>query len=267
MKKYISFFRLHFGMGLQYRTAAWAGIATQFFWGAMEIIIYCTLYRTEPSAFPMTLAATVSYIWLQQAFLCFFASWFYDHEIFAAVSSGGIAYELCRPVEIYDLWFSKSIAMRASKAALRCLPILLVAFLLPQPYGLLLPENPLVFAQFLLSLGLAVLVVTAVGNLVYISAFYTISAQGISILASSAMEFLTGAIIPLPFLPEPLARICMLLPFASMQNAPLRIYSGDISGGAVYAQLGLQLFWFLALFGAGRAWCRHAVRRTVVQGG
>lgn len=47
MKKYVSFFRLHFAIGLQYRAAAWAGIATQFFWGIMEIIIYCTFYRTD----------------------------------------------------------------------------------------------------------------------------------------------------------------------------------------------------------------------------
>lgn len=33
MKKYISFFWLRFSMGLQYRTAAAAGIVTQFFLG------------------------------------------------------------------------------------------------------------------------------------------------------------------------------------------------------------------------------------------
>ena len=32
MKKYLSFFRLRFSMGLQYRTAALAGMVTQFFW-------------------------------------------------------------------------------------------------------------------------------------------------------------------------------------------------------------------------------------------
>ena len=40
MKKYLSFFRLRFITGLQYRTAALAGIATQFFWGAMEILTF-----------------------------------------------------------------------------------------------------------------------------------------------------------------------------------------------------------------------------------
>ena len=37
MKAYLSFFRIRFLAGLQYRTAAWAGIATQFAWGGMNL--------------------------------------------------------------------------------------------------------------------------------------------------------------------------------------------------------------------------------------
>ena len=39
MKKYWSFFRIRFLNGLQYRAAAYAGIATQFFWGVMLILM------------------------------------------------------------------------------------------------------------------------------------------------------------------------------------------------------------------------------------
>ena len=38
MKKYLSFFKLRFVMGMQYRAAALAGVCTQFFWGLMEVI-------------------------------------------------------------------------------------------------------------------------------------------------------------------------------------------------------------------------------------
>ena len=67
--KYLSFFRLRFAMGLQYRTAALAGIVTQFVWGFMEIMIFKAFYRADAASFPMSFQATVSYIWLQQAFL------------------------------------------------------------------------------------------------------------------------------------------------------------------------------------------------------
>ena len=127
MKKYISFFRLRFSMGLQYRAAALAGVATQFFWGAMEILMFRAFYRTNPGAFPMTLQATCAYVWLQQAFLALFVTWVLENEIFDSILNGNIAYELCRPVNIYNMWFSRNLAMRISGAVLRCIPILLFA--------------------------------------------------------------------------------------------------------------------------------------------
>ena len=46
-------------------------------------------------------------------------------------------------------------------------------------------------------------------------------------------------------------KIAELLPFAAMQNMPLRIYSGDIAGmDAVYG-IGLQLFWVTVMIAIG----------------
>ena len=114
MKKYIAFFRLRFSMGLQYRSAALAGMATQFFWGTMEILMFRAFYRADPGAFPMTLEATCSYVWLQQAFLALFMAWVMENEIFDSILNGNVAYELCRPVNIYNMWFSRNSAKSGS---------------------------------------------------------------------------------------------------------------------------------------------------------
>ena len=89
----------------------------------------------------MGFSQLASYYWLQQAFLALFTTWLMEEEIFQAISNGTVAYELCRPVDIYSMWFVKSLANRASKAVLRCMPILLTALLLPKPYGLALPPD------------------------------------------------------------------------------------------------------------------------------
>ena len=54
-RKYLAFFRLRFSVGLQYRTAALAGIVTQFVWGSMEVLMFRAFYRSDPGSFPMTL--------------------------------------------------------------------------------------------------------------------------------------------------------------------------------------------------------------------
>ena len=160
MKKYLSFFQLRFTMGLQYRTAALAGIITQFAWGGMQIMMYRAFYRTDAAAFPMSLSATSSYVWLQQAFLAFFAVWMMENDIFDSIVNGNIAYELCRPISIYNMWFARSVATRLARAVLRCFPILIVAAFIPQPYGIDTPASLPHFLLFVLSLilGLAVTV-------------------------------------------------------------------------------------------------------------
>lgn len=267
MKKYLSFFRLRFTMGLQYRAAALAGIITQFVWGFMEIMMFRAFYRADASAFPMSFSATASYIWLQQAFLAFFAAWMMENEIFDSIMDGNIAYELCRPINIYNMWFSRSIANRLSRAVLRCFPVLIVAVFVPQPYGMDAPASFGCFLLFLITLVLGLAVTVSFCMLIYVLSFFTISPQGLRMVFTSAVEFFAGAVIPLPFFPEKVQQIMELLPFASMQNVALRIYSGSMSGGQMQKAIILQIFWLVIITMAGKLLCRLAEKRVTVQGG
>lgn len=267
MKKYLSFFRIRFIYGLQYRAAAYAGIATQFAWGFMEILLFNAFYKENPKSFPMEFSQLASYVWLQQAFLALFMSWYFDNEIFMTITSGNIAYELSRPMDLYGIWFAKNLAVRLSRAVLRCMPILLVAFFLPEPYGIAPPVSFFGFIMFIITTALGLLCIVALGMLVYISVFYTMSPLGVRMVAISLTEFLSGALIPLPFLPEKLMKIISLTPFASMQNLPFRIYSGNIAGMEMVRGVLLQIFWVTALILTGRLWMAKALKKVVVQGG
>ncbi len=267
MRKYLAFFRLRFSMDLQYRAAAFAGILTQFVWGAMEILMFRAFYQADPSAFPMSLEATASYVWMQQAFLALFMAWMMDNDIFDSIANGNIAYELCRPINIYRMWFARSLAGRLAKALLRSLPILLTALFLPAPYGLMLPVSLDAFLLSFLTLLLGTGVTVSFCMLVYMATFFTISPMGIRIIAVSGVEFLSGAVIPLPFFPDGIRHILELLPFASMQNVPLRIYSGDLAGAAMWQAVFLQVFWLIALTLLGEFLNMLAMKRVTLQGG
>lgn len=267
MKKYLSFFRLSFTMGLQYRAAALAGIVTQFAWGFLEILVFQAFYRAEPEAFPMTMSATASYVWMQQAFLALFATWMMENDIFDTIASGNISYSLCRPIRIYNMWFSQSTATRVSRAVLRCLPILIVAAFLPEPYGMAKPASAWHFGLFVVTLILGLLVTVAFSMLVYVLTFFTISPQGVRIVFTSMVEFFAGAIIPLPFFPPVWQRVLELLPFASMQNVPLRIYSGSMSGAQMERAVALQLVWLAVLVMLGSGLSRLAEKKVTIQGG
>lgn len=267
MKKYLSFFRIRFVNALQYRAAALAGMATQFFWGGMLLLMFAAFYRSAPESFPMEFQELSSYIWLQQAFLAMLNSWAFENDIFEAISTGNIAYELCRPMGLYGQWFVKATANRMARAVLRCVPILVFASLLPYPYGLSLPPDVATAVLFVFSLFLALGVVVAFTMVIYIITFYTISPTGVRMAATSAAELLSGSLLPLPFFPDGLRQAAELLPFASMQNVPLRVYSGELSGQAAVWGVSLQVFWLIALLALGMWMMHRALRRVVVQGG
>ncbi len=266
-RMYYALFRMRFIAGLQYRAAAAAGIVTQFAWGGLNLLMYKAFYEVNPAVFPMEFQALSTYVWLQQALLALFMGWFFENDIFQMIVDGQIAYELCRPMELYQMWFFRSMANRLSKAVLRCMPILLFAALLPRPYGITLPAGGIAAIWFVITTVLGFLVVVAFGMLVYISAFFTISSSGIKIISTSLGEFLSGAVVPLPFMPDGIRQAVEMLPFASMQNVPLRIYSGDIAGNEILYRAGLQLFWAAVLILLGQVLIRTALKRVVVQGG
>ena len=265
-KKYLALFRVRFQNEMQYRVAALAGVCTQFVWGFMEILLFRAFYAGG-SEMPMTFSQLVTYEWLQQAFLALFMLWFWDKDIIEAITGGNIAYELARPMDLYNMWFTRVAAQRMARALLRCLPSLLVAFLLPEPYRMSLPVSFGAFLLFVVSTALGLCVVAALTMLVYALTFFTMSASGVRIFAASIAELLSGAVVPLPFFPEKWRLLAELSPFAAVQNLPLRLYSGNLAGDEALFYLGMQVFWLVALVLLGRILLRRMRRRLVVQGG
>ena len=265
MKAYGALFRIRFINGLQYRVAALAGLSTQFAWGFMEILAFLAFYRANPAAFPMEFFHLVSYIWIQQAFLALLIPWSGTSEAVESVVSGQIAYDLARPLDLYDRWFFETLANRIASAALRCVPVLFVAFLLPPPFRMAAPPSFYQFLLFMVSLVLGLGVVTAFSLLDYTSTFFTMSRYNAVFVITA--DFFAGGYIPLPFFPEPIRKAVELTPFAAMQNMPLRIYSGDIAGPDAARGILLQIFWFAALLFTGKWLMRKSLQRVVSQGG
>jgi len=266
-KPYVALFRIRFTNSLQYRAAALAGLVTQFVWGFMYILAFWAFYRANPAGFPMTFSHTVTYIWLQQAFMMLFVLWFYENSIFESIETGAIAYELVRPMDLYARWFSMSAANRVARVILRCVPLLVVALLLPYPFRLVIPTSFSQFGFFFLSVVLATGVVLAISMLIYISAFYTLNSVGTRIVVAVTADFFAGMYIPIPFFPDNMRTVLELLPFGSMQNTPFLIFTGHIYGAAIWRGIGLQVFWLVVLLAVGRLWISLALKRVVAQGG
>lgn len=267
MKAYYSVLRIRLLNGMQYRAAAWAGIATQFFFGFIFIMAFEAFYSHSTHQAPMSLKEVITFVWLQQAFLALITLWFRDSELFNLITSGNIAYELCRPWSIYGFWFAKLLAQRVSSALLRCFPVLMVAFLVPEPHRMTLPPSAANFLLFMAALLLGVLILVSISMFLYLSVFLTMSPAGSLVIFTMVGEFFSGLLLPVPLMPEWLQKIANLLPFRMTADFPLRVYSGNIPASEALTGILIQLGWLILLVGLGILSFKKVLRNVVVQGG
>lgn len=267
MKLYAAVLKMRLLMGMQYRTAALAGVATQFFWGFITIMVFQAFYEFSTVEPPIPLSNLITYIWLQQAFLVFITFWFRDNELFDLITGGNIAYELCRPADLYGFWYAKLLAQRLSSALLRCFPILILSFFLPEPYTMTFPPNITAFILFVVTLFLGLFLLVAISMFLYISVFVTMSPVGSLLVFGVLGEFFAGLIIPVPLMPVWLQKIAYVLPFRWTADFPFRVYSGHIPQTEALIGVIVQLVYLIGLIWLGKLALNGALKRVVVQGG
>ncbi|MBR3211204.1 MAG: ABC transporter permease [Bacilli bacterium] len=267
MKAYISYFKLKFISSLQYRSAAWAGVATQFFFGFVYIMVYVAFYESGGKNLPMNLSQVVTYLWLNQALLALVNQFTRDPELFKLIREGGISYELARPKNIYFMWYFKVIGQRLANVTLRVVPLLVVTIILPFPFHLGAPESIYHFLFFLLSLGLGALLVTALTVFYPIVALRTLNEKGIVNIMITIADILSGIVVPIPFFPKPLQVISSFLPFQYISDLPFRLYVGNVSLTDGVFGMCIQIIWIIILIILGNCLMKKNIKRVVVQGG
>lgn len=207
------------------------------------------------------------YVWLNQAFFYLILIAIKDEQIIEQIKNGTVAYELCRPYDLYWWWYLKHLSKRYAGCLLRCFPVIILALLLPKPYNLSLPISILAFILFLLALFLGSLLITSICMLINIITFFTYNDKGISSIIYTIGNLLSGIDVPLPLLPAVVLTITEYLPFRLISDLAVRIYSGNINISYGIKSIILQLIWILILVIIGRLLMKKALSKVSIQGG
>ena len=263
MRAYLSIFRLRLRLETQYRGAAIGGILCQMFFGLILIALYRALYAGKPQSLPLSHVTT--YVWLQQAFFRMLLA--ADAELLDKIRTGGIAYDLCRPLHLYGFYYARIMAQKLMGSLLRAFPMLVFAFLLPGSWGINLPASvpALILSAAALLLGL--LCVCAMENITMAFTMRTLDQRGIQAMLNLLMMILCGNVLPLTLYPDSWQRVITLLPYAQLLDAPIRLYTGEYSPEQAPGILLLQAGWILVLVLAGNWFWRRNQQKLVLQGG
>jgi ABC-2 type transport system permease protein len=169
-----------------------------------------------------------------------------------------------RPVDLHSYWMSRMLATRLAPTFLRAGPIIVFAAVIGQ---MLPPASVAHLLLAVISIGLGMLLATAIYSLVTISLLWTVAGEGAARLAPSLVFFLSGMIIPVPLFPAWAQPILNILPFRGLIDTPFRIYLGNMTIGEAGLSMVQQVIWIGVFVIAGRWLLGRGLRRLVVQGG
>ncbi|MEK7353224.1 MAG: ABC transporter permease, partial [Chloroflexota bacterium] len=262
MKAYLSILRLRFAVQLQYRAAAAAGFFTQFFFGFVRVMVFHAFYASSSVAQPMSLTQTVTYTWVGQATFRM-QPWNGDTEIITMIRSGDVAYELCRPLHLYFIWYCRLISLRLVPTMLSGIPLLVIAVFLPKSFGATLPVSPAAGAAWLISTFIALLLACAISNLITVSTLWTISGVGMQRIFPAAVMVFSGINVPLAFFPDGMQEILRFLPFSGLIDIPVRFYLGMTPVTQLFSLGLLQLVWTAIFILIGLQLLALAMKRVV----
>ena len=190
-----------------------------------------------------------------------------SNDIAEEIKDGSIAMRLIKPVNM-DLSY---LATELGGTAMRT-----VTFAFPVIIGLEIYRyitlgtvmfNPINLLLFLLSIVLAYLVAFRVNLCFGFMAFYVKNLWGMGILKNSIVNFLSGSLIPLAFMPDGLRTVLEYMPFSSMSYTPVMIYMGKYDTGEIIFRLGIQAVWAIIIYGISKLIWLGAIKKLSVQGG
>lgn len=186
-------------------------------------------------------------------------SWWLQRKI----KEGKIAQDLARPVSL----ITQLLAHQFGSTAF-FVPIALAAVPVAFFVGVLRPPASIeAGVLYVISLFLALGVVTWMGLLMGLVAFWTFETSGIVAMYRFFNMFFAGALIPLWLFPGPLLTLAELLPFQTQAGIPVSIYIGRLQGADALRGLLIQAVWVVLLGLLVHFVYKRALRKVVVQGG
>jgi ABC-2 type transport system permease protein len=260
---YLALARAGFRRWSSYRAATVAGVFTNVIFGFIRVGILLAALRAGGEIAGYSESDAITYTWVTQALIMMIAMWNWV-DLATRIQTGDIVTDLQRPIDLQAAYLSEDQGRALYQLIARGVPPFLVGALV---YDLTVPDSLEQWLAFAISLELAVVVSFAMRFMFNLFAFWVLDWRGLIALSSAFTTVASGFVIPVAFFPDGIARLFMLLPWASMVQIPIDVFIGHRSGSTLASGIALQLFWAIALLGIGRIVLARATLRVVVQGG
>lgn len=187
-----------------------------------------------------------------------------DNYLPDKIRDGSIANALLRPISIQGRMLAENLGVALFRLLFHFLPALFVSALC---IGMEKPASLTMFLLFLISSILGYGVLWSISYLIQTTSFWLINIWSLVTIKNVFVNVLSGAMIPLWFMPDWMKGILDITPFSSIYFTPVQIYLGQLSYAEIISKCLIQMVWIGIIYCAGQCLWVRGQRKLVVQGG
>ena len=263
LRMYGEFVRVGFVNTLAYRLRYYTGIVTYFIYVSVYYFIWKAIFAHSARIEGFDFSQILTYIavgWVIRSF--YFNN--IDQDMAQQVMEGKLAMDLIKPVNTQSMYVAQAFGEALFRLLLLTAPAAVVLMLV---YPLRRPASFAHFAAFFASVVLSFFIVAGINFAVGTLAIRLKSILGLLRAKYFLLELFSGLLLPISFFPHTAQRLLAAMPFQYISYVPVLIYLGKINGAGIWAALGLQLFWVVAMLVIGDMMWRWSSRKITIQGG
>lgn len=228
----------------------------------VNIAIWKAIYEEEEVLGGVQFKIVMTYIILGFLMQSIFAM--DEYLIERKVTSGLISSDLLKPISFRLYVFSYNIGSTLFRILMQLTPALLLSIIL---FKFLPPFSVEMTIYFVISAILGYLILYNLNFLVWVSSFWFYWTFSLVTIKDAVVMIMSGALIPLWFMPQWLFDIIKMTPFDSIYFIPISTYLGQVPTNEIGTNLLKQLIWVVVLAGVGHLLWKAATKKLVVQGG
>lgn len=262
MRTYVEFAKKAIQNNIVYRVNSYAGIINTIVMIFVNIAIWRAIYEEEATLEGLQFRLVITYIVLSFLMQSIFVM--DEYLIQYKVRSGSISTDMLRPISFLGYVFSHNIGVMLFRIIIQLTPALLVAIFFVK---ILPPFSPLIALYFAISVLLGYLVLYSINLVVWLTSFWYFEIFSFITIKDAAVMILSGALLPIWFMPNWLYNLVQITPFGSIYSVPISIYLGQLPETEIYTKILLQIIWIIVFQVIGRLLWHCAQKRIVVQGG
>ena len=208
----------------------------------------------------------MAYIFLTYLTKCIISSGG-TYNIGAEIKDGSISMRMLKPISYNSTFLFQEIGNKLMEIGIVFVPLMAGVEIYRFTVSGEVQFDILRFVIFLFSCVFGYLINFSFNICFGFTAFIFKNLWGSNLLKNIIVNFLSGAVVPLAFMPEVFKNILTFLPFSSLSYTPVMVYMGMYTGKDILFFVGLQLFWCVAFWLFSKLIWKGVVKRLTVQGG